>query len=191
MSDAKPQADFAVIRQRITMQRILEHYRITDLQQSGNEMRGRCPLHEQGKAPRSFTVNTSKNVFQCFFCKAKGNVIDFVAKKENCSLREAGLKIWQWFELGSPTNSPPAQDTPSGPREQRPPAVHETHEQRRVVFDCPDRCGGEISKRMTFYLTSGPAFGVHGKCSQCGNWGSVEIPLDQLFKDAPTNNAVQ
>jgi DNA primase len=115
MSEPRPQADFAVIRQCITMERILEHYGITGLKRNDDELRGRCPFHEQGKGERSFTVNTTKNIFQCFHCKAKGNVIDFVAKQEACSIREAGLKIWEWFNLNEETSSPTA-PTLSEPR---------------------------------------------------------------------------
>ena len=99
MTAEKAQADFAAIRARVTMQMVLEHYSIEGLKKAGNELRGKCPFHPSGVAERSFSVNTSKQVFQCFYCKAKGNVIDFVAKKENCNLREAGLKLWEWFKL--------------------------------------------------------------------------------------------
>src|SRR5947209_20378539 len=97
MTEPRPQADFAVIRQCITMQMLLDHFQVLNLKREGDELRGPCPICAKGQ--RSFAVNTSKNVFRCFSCKAQGNVIDFVAKMENCTLREAGLKIWEWFNL--------------------------------------------------------------------------------------------
>jgi hypothetical protein len=191
MSEPRPQADFAVIRERITMERILEHYGITGFKRSGDELRGRCPLHE-GKGERTLTVNTAKNVFQCFHCKAKGNVIDFVAKREGCNIREAGLKIWEWFKLDEETSSPQlAQDAPSGPSTEPAEAAHDMQAQKKVIFRCPQRCGGRIRNKVRFYLTSEPAFAVSGECDRCGEGGFVEIPLNDLFKDAPIKPTVQ
>jgi DNA primase len=122
MSEAKAQADFAVIRQRVTMEMLFEHYQYHPHTKTASEARGPCPLHPTKSQPgerkgngRSFAANLVKNIFQCFSCGAKGNVIDFVAKIENCSLREAGLKIWQWFSLDEETSSPTA-PTLSEPR---------------------------------------------------------------------------
>jgi hypothetical protein len=174
-----------------TIERILEHYGITGLKRNNDELRGRCPIHEQGKGERSFTVNITKNVFQCFHCKVKGNVIDFVAKKEGCNIREAGLKIWQWFELGQQTTSPPAQDAPLGPSAEPTPAEHDMQAQKKVVFRCPHKCGGRIRNKVRFYLTSEPAFAVSGECDRCGEYGFVEISLNDLFKEAPIKTTVQ
>ena len=44
-------------------------------------------------------MSTEKNVFHCFSCQAKGNVLDLVAAMEKCSVRDAGLKLQQWFNL--------------------------------------------------------------------------------------------
>lgn len=51
----------------------------------------KCPFHED-RSP-SFKVYTKKNMFVCFGCGARGSPIDFVMKYENCSFREAVLKI--------------------------------------------------------------------------------------------------
>ncbi len=48
----------------------------------------------------AFHVNTEKNAFHCFVRGAKGNVLDFVAAMEKCSVRDAGLKLQSWFCLG-------------------------------------------------------------------------------------------
>ncbi len=36
-------------------------------------------------------------MFHCFACQAGGNVLDFVAALEKCSVREAALQLQQWF----------------------------------------------------------------------------------------------
>jgi DNA primase len=120
MSYIKEQADFASIRANVTMQMLLDHYSIT-LKQQGQELRGKCPLPGCRAGARSFQVNLTKNVFYCFSCKAGGNVIDFVAKIEECNIREAGLKIQQWFNLTGETSTPPAKQ-PEEPRGDHQPA---------------------------------------------------------------------
>ena len=112
MTQPKARADFATIRANVTMQMILDHYNLTNLKRKGDELRGPCPFQNDGKGGRSFQVNVSKNIFHCFSCGAGGNVIDFVAKMENCNIREAGLKIQGWFQLDAATSSPPAQPAP-------------------------------------------------------------------------------
>lgn len=47
-----------------------------------------------------------KDGFYCFGCGAKGDLIDFVAAMENCSLLDAARKIA--VEFGIPTNRPPS-----------------------------------------------------------------------------------
>jgi DNA primase len=47
---------------------------------------------EHGKRD-SFSVNVEKKNFQCFACKARGSLLDFVAKFKGATLREAGEMI--------------------------------------------------------------------------------------------------
>jgi hypothetical protein len=96
--------DFRIIKAAVTMQMVLDHYSVT-LKKSGHELRGKCPVH-RGSNNKHFTVNVSKNVFKCFFesCGAHGNVLDFVAAMERCSVRDAAVKLKEWFQVG---------DTPS------------------------------------------------------------------------------
>jgi hypothetical protein len=95
--------DFRIIKAAVTMQMVLDHYDIT-LKKSGHELRGKCPIH-RGSNNKHFTVNVSKNVFKCFFaqCGAHGNVLDFVAAMEQCSVRDAAVKLRDWFRVGDTT----------------------------------------------------------------------------------------
>lgn len=99
----KEWVDFRAIKATVSMQNLVEHYQLRDLRKSNNELRGRCPIHN-GEGDRTFHINLSKNVFQCFSCKAKGNVLDFVAAMEHCSVREAALKLQSWFAVGERDN---------------------------------------------------------------------------------------
>jgi DNA primase len=106
--------DFKTIKAAVGIQQVLDHYAVK-LKKAGKEFRGRCPIHK-GEGSESFHANPEKNVFHCFSCQAKGNVLDFVAAMEKCSVRDAGLKLQQWFNLDSgedrgERSSAPAPDT--------------------------------------------------------------------------------
>ena len=95
--------DFRIIKAAVTMQMVLDRYSIP-LKKSGHELRGKCPIH-RGSNNKHFTANVSKNVFKCFFaqCGAHGNVLDFVASMEQCSVRDAAVKLRDWFQVGDTT----------------------------------------------------------------------------------------
>jgi len=91
--------DFKEVKENVTMQMILDHYAVNWLKKNRGELRGRCPVHK-GQGDRTFHVNLSKGVFNCFSCKARGNVLDLVAAMERCSVRDAALKLKTWFGVG-------------------------------------------------------------------------------------------
>src|SRR5438105_13683547 len=90
------------------MEMILGRYQVNWLRKKDDELRGRCPIH-RGDGQDTFHVSLSKGAFHCFSCKARGNVLDFVAAMEKCSVRDAGAKLTEWFTLASRV---PATDTP-------------------------------------------------------------------------------
>ena len=90
--------DFKAIKAVVTMEMVLDRYGINWLRKKDDELRGRCPVH-QGEGQSTFHVSLSKKVFHCFSCKARGNVLDFVAAMEKCSVRDAGVKLTEWFTL--------------------------------------------------------------------------------------------
>lgn len=97
--------DFKKLKEQVGIRRILERYELLpSFKEQGERLSGRCPLCE-GESD-SLRVSQEKNCFKCFRCDAGGNVLDFVAAMENCSIREAALKIAEWFEVqtGKPSN---------------------------------------------------------------------------------------
>lgn len=105
----KEWVDFKAVKQAVTMQMVLDHYGIK-LTRSGDELRGPCPIHKGSIKSKNFTVNLRKNAFNCFSkdCKARGNVLDFVAAMEHCDVRDAAAKLTEWFKVGEapvPLNS--------------------------------------------------------------------------------------
>ena len=97
----KDWVDFQAVKAAVTMQMVLDHYEIKGLTKSGDELRGPCPIHEDPRqSKKAFAVNVDKNAFKCFVCQARGNVLDFVAALERCSVRDAALKLQEWFKVG-------------------------------------------------------------------------------------------
>src|SRR5690348_8489888 len=64
--------------------------RTVALKRRGRDYVGLCPFHNE-KTP-SFTVRPDKQFFHCFGCKASGNAIDFVIKRDRVEFIDA-LKL--------------------------------------------------------------------------------------------------
>jgi len=99
--------DFRTIKQLVSITSVLDRYRITLRKVNQQSLRGKCPLptHTSEKSAASFGVQTVKNIWSCqsTSCastrqgKKGGNVIDFVAIMERCSIRDAAVKLHEWF----------------------------------------------------------------------------------------------
>lgn len=103
---------FAEIKSQMKLAEVLRSYGIDWLRRSGppQQYRGRCPIHG-GQGTEAFQAHVGRGVFHCFACGAGGNVLDFVAAMEGCSVREAALR-WQ----GSVPGGRPARVSASGVR---------------------------------------------------------------------------
>jgi len=121
--------DFKAVKAAVSMLQMLEHYGLAaSFKRSGNSLSGPCPLHG-GENRTQFRVSLEKNCWNCFgTCNGGGNVLEFVARKEGCSLREAALALCDWFQL--PTQEKPARpakdageppNAERSPKEQRSP----------------------------------------------------------------------
>lgn len=97
--------DFGAVKEAVSLEAVLRHYRVNGLRRRRRgELEGSCPIH-RGEREDAFHVHLAKNMFHCFACQAGGNVLDFVAAMEHCSIRDAALKLQAWF--GSPPPGPP------------------------------------------------------------------------------------
>jgi DNA primase len=94
--------DFRTVKQAVSILQILDHYNLTSRfkrSQNGDSLIGACPLHN-GTNPTQFRVSVKKNCWNCFGdCKSGGNILDFVSRRENCTIREAAILISEWFGL--------------------------------------------------------------------------------------------
>jgi DNA primase len=101
--------DYRAVKAAVSMEMALANYGIQLHRLDRDYLRGRCPLpaHTSKSSRHSFIVNTGKNAWACHSdsCVAArggrigGNVLDFISAMENCSLREAALKLQDWFTV--------------------------------------------------------------------------------------------
>jgi DNA primase len=92
--------DFSAVKRTVSLEAVLRQYQVPGLRRHRDQLQGCCPIHH-GQRDDSFRVHLSKNIFQCFACQARGSVLDFVAAMEQCSIREAALRLQQWFGFGA------------------------------------------------------------------------------------------
>ena len=124
--------DFEAIKASATVEGVLAHYGLLErLTRASDELTGWCPLgtKQHGKKD-SFAFNVAKKTFQCFACKQRGSVLDFVAKYQGLHLRESAEAL-QAIMAGTAGDAPTPRDTPEvvPPPESGP--VSEASEQTR------------------------------------------------------------
>src|SRR5712691_4361851 len=100
---------FDEIKRTVTLQMAIERYGIPLRHVNANTLRGRCalPAHRSEKSKESFTATPTKGVGGAWACQSQsciksrgrvgGNVLDFVAAMEQCSIRDAAIKLQMWF----------------------------------------------------------------------------------------------
>ncbi len=69
--------------------------KVVTLKKAGSNYKGLCPFHSE-KTP-SFSVSQDKQLFTCFGCGEKGDVIEFVKKYYNLEFREALEKLAEQY----------------------------------------------------------------------------------------------
>ena len=95
--------DFKSIKGKVSMETVLWHYDVRLRRVGANEFRGKCPLptHSSTSSNDSFSVSFTRNAWSCQSAsciaarsgRVGGNVFDFVAEMERCSIREAALHL--------------------------------------------------------------------------------------------------
>jgi DNA primase len=100
---------FEEIKKTVPLAKAIEHYGIPLRRVNANSLRGKCPLpmHGSEKSKESFTATLNRGVGGAWACQSQscakvrgrvgGNVLDFVAAMEQCSVRDAAIKLQIWF----------------------------------------------------------------------------------------------
>src|SRR5579859_2273932 len=103
-----PWIDFKELRANLNFEDVLRHYGV-EVKRRGEQHHGFCPLpnHDGKKNSPSFSANLTRGIFQCFGCKAKGNILDFAALMErvdpnnSVAFRDVALRLRAKFCPGS------------------------------------------------------------------------------------------
>lgn len=121
---AETYIDFRHVKEQASFAAVLDHY--------GDEWEGKgaqrailCPFHQERKA--SCKIDIERNLFKCFGCSAKGNVLDFVAKREAVDLRAAALLLADWCHI----DAAPPRDTRQRPKADIPAKAKKSPAERR------------------------------------------------------------
>ena len=101
---------YEAVKQSVTTRQAAEHYGI----RLGRNGMCVCPFHDD-KNP-SMKVDRR---FHCFGCQTDGDVIDFVSRLENISLKEAALMLAQDFSIPYEDKEPPGRSRPIPGRKAR------------------------------------------------------------------------
>ena len=114
--------NFRAVKAAVSMEMALTNYGLRLHRLDHAYLRGRCPLpaHTSKSSRESFIVNTDKNAWACHSdscitarCgRIGGNVLDFISAMESCAIREAALKLQDWFLV----HAAPAPLTPAPSR---------------------------------------------------------------------------
>ena len=84
---------------------------VVSLKRTGANYKGLCPFHNE-KTP-SFVVSDSKQIFTCFGCGAKGDVIEFTKRYYGLDFLEAVQKLAKDYGINLPERSYSRQQTKS------------------------------------------------------------------------------
>src|ERR1051325_10597250 len=122
---SQPWVDFKAIKSAVSIEAVLSKYNVQTRRVNHSSLRAVCPLptHTSKGAP-SFCVSINKGAWSCKSesCVAArggrsgGNVLDFVAIMEHCSVREAALKLAVWFGITQQGPGTPQNDATRKPK---------------------------------------------------------------------------
>jgi Toprim domain/DNA primase catalytic core, N-terminal domain/CHC2 zinc finger len=111
----RPKIDFARIKREVLVVDVARRYGV-DLRGKDKWLHGKCPLptHESKDSKSSFAVNVAENYWLCHSdsCKKNranrrgGDVITFVAVRENCEPYEACRMLLEWFPMNGNKSTP-------------------------------------------------------------------------------------
>jgi len=172
--------DFKALKQSVTMLQILDHYGLTQkLKRTGDALSGVNPFSPGSDNPSRFRVSVSKNCWNLFGSDKHGNVLDFVAEMERVSVREAALRIAEWFNLDTGRPQRQAKTTPAKPKSEPAPAplTAETRENRPLGFELQN-----LNTAHPYLEARGldeetiATFGL-GLCSKGSMAGRIVIPI--------------
>ena len=132
------------VKDRLNIVDVITYYGV----KLNGKNKGICPFHNDTKP--SLSVSEPKQIFTCFVCDAKGDMINFVMLMFNISFREAILKLNDDFSLGLSNEKPTAADMAK---------IDKIKKEKEMVSDLKERketnLNETIEKRRELYSVEG------------------------------------
>jgi hypothetical protein len=100
-----PGLDYAELRRRLSMRRVLALLNYQPTTCRGDQWRGPCPLcgpPMSGVRDRCFSVHVGRHVFHCHRCGASGNALDLWHLLTSLPLHAAALDLCQRLQEPPP-----------------------------------------------------------------------------------------
>ena len=180
--------DLKVVKELVSIEDVLRHYGILDdLERKGDQLVGCCPLHQGQAAKKHFSANTARSIFQCFYCKCRGGVLEFVIAREGIESgrnapREAGLLLMDWFadRFAGDTSTRRAEHAPA--KDDPPQEVEQTADDSGDLFNKPLSFELQVDAEHEYLSGRGLTpetiqhFGL-GFCSRGSMKGRIAIPI--------------
>ena len=89
-----PGIDFAVLREEVRMQDVLNALGFEAVTRQGSQLHGPCPVHvSSSPTSRTFSVNLDSGRFYCHKYGSQGNVLELWAEVKKVSLYEAAQDL--------------------------------------------------------------------------------------------------
>jgi DNA primase len=182
-----PWVDFKAVKQVVSVEMALAYYGVMLRRIHSPYLRGRCPLpaHTSKSSNQSFIVNTEKNAWACHSnsCmasrdgRAGGNVLDFVAAMERCSVRDAALKLQDWFAVtAKPAPRERVVSAAEGAPSFAPTVTEESNKPMAFTLGGTDPCHSYLAQRGVD-LKSAAHFGIGFYPGKGCMEGRIVIPI--------------
>ena len=98
-----PGIDYRQLRQQITMSQVLSLLGFQPTSRHGPQVRGPCPILGCRSAfDHSFSVHLTRQVYHCFACRSRGNVLDLWAAIHGLTIHQAALDLCHVTNLNPP-----------------------------------------------------------------------------------------
>ena len=98
-----PGVNFALVRQHVTMQQVLQLLDFEPTKVRGDAERGPCPVHGSSRPGScSFSVNLRLGRYQCFKCGSQGNALELWAASRGIGVYQAAVELCETLGIAVP-----------------------------------------------------------------------------------------
>jgi DNA primase len=104
--------DYRELKQRIRLIDLLTKIGWKSTKGRGEQLRGPCPLPaccrqatDRNSRDADFSINTTRNIYQCFRCRSAGDVFNFWQTYRTTTFRLAAIELNQTSQTSNQTHT--------------------------------------------------------------------------------------